>query len=112
MRLIPSIRGSFVIAGLLFATHAFADRNIAEFEEDGRTMSAEEIAAAKAQIRTNVAVYGEELAEPAKPFPWMMVLLCATTIVIAAPFAMRMYRRTAAETENANAFGFKGGKAE
>jgi hypothetical protein len=103
------LSASVVAAGLLLGGTALADREMTNFDEGGEAESAEALEAAKAQSRVQVSDFGAEDEVPVKPFPWMLVLLFGTTIAVAAPFAMRMYRHTSTEIHEANnAFGSRG----
>ncbi len=67
--------------------------------EPPRALTEEEIRLAKEQSRTQVSRFGETLEAKPKPFPWPMVTFATLSLLVAAPFAMRAFRRTANELE-------------
>ena len=64
----------------------------------------QEIADAKSRSRNNVPSYGKGISQETKPFPWLATFLGVTSIIIAAPFALRMFKNMTSEGTR-NSFG-------
>ena len=68
-------------------------------------MSEEDLEAAKQRSKTSLNRFGEGLETKPKPFPWGAAALAGLVFLIATPFALRAYRRTASEISGNRSFG-------
>ena len=87
----------FLCAVLLSTGAAFA-AELAPFEE----------ASARAEGRPGSARLSEfpaDVKAPERPLPWRAMGLAVLCFAVAAPFALRMYRRTCEEAAEGRAFG-------
>ena len=102
-------------AALLWGGAALAKREVKSFEAP-KEMSQEELEAAKARARNgNMNPYDKDVKVEAEPIPWMAIGLAGIVFVVAAPFAVNVFRNTSKEIATANTFGTtrsRGAKAE
>jgi hypothetical protein len=75
---------------------ALAARPLPDFREPA-PMTEEQLREAKEQGRLSIPKYSETMEEKPKPFPWPAVILFSLCFLVAAPFAVRAYLRTAKE---------------
>ncbi len=101
-----SLARLLLVLTLLLGASALGGRRLGEFQE-GDPLTPEEIAQAKQRSRSNIGDYGRDNTAQVAPFPWKMALLLGIALVVAVPFALGAYRRTAIELKNSNTVGSK-----
>jgi hypothetical protein len=94
-------------ASLLTCLTVFAQRGkMSEFKEDRSSADARD--KAKRGAKYNMGSWSGDTSQQTAPFPWMAAGLVVIALLVAAPFAIKMYANTAKEQADANSFGAQG----
>lgn len=88
------------LALFLGASEARAGKPLPDFREPA-PMTEEQLREAKERGRLQIPRYAETMEQKPKPVPWGAIIFFGLCFLVAAPFAVRAYLRTAKEiTEN------------
>lgn len=97
------MRTLLVLVALLVGGSALA-RKPQEFIAP-REMTQQELEAAKTRSKNNINSYDQDIPQETRPFPWGAVAFMGFAVLVATPFALRMYANTARELEGNATFG-------
>lgn len=93
-------------ASLLASLCVFAGK-MTEFKEDRSTFG-DARNKAKNGAKSNMGSWSGDTSQEVTEFPWMAAGLVVISLLVAAPFAMKMYASTAKEQAESNSFGAQG----
>lgn len=96
----------FLFAVSLVASLSAGAAKMTEFKEDRSSADARD--RAKREAKYNMGSWSGDTSNESTPFPWMAAGLAVIVMLIAAPFALKMYANTAKEQSTANSFGAAG----
>lgn len=92
---------------LLASLSVFAAK-MGEFKET--RSSAEELERAKRGAKYNMGSWSGDSTAEVAPFPWMAAGLAVIVLIVAAPFALKMYSNTSKDITAAQTFGAQGSR--